>query len=113
MKVAGIVAEYDPLHNGHKYLIDCAKKAGATHIVVVMSGNFVQRGTPAAFPVEIRTRAALEAGADLVLQLPVNYAVSGAENFARGAVEILTATGIVDELCVGSECGNIEILKKA
>ncbi len=113
MKVAGIVAEYDPFHNGHKYLIDCEKKAGATHIVVVMSGNFVQRGTPAAFPVEIRTRAALEAGADLVLQLPVNFAVSGAENFARGAVEILTATGIVDELCFGSESGNIEILKKA
>lgn len=113
VKVTGIVAEYDPFHNGHKYLIDKARENGSSHIIAVMSGNFLQRGAPALLPVEARVKAALSGGADLVIQLPVNYAVSTGENFARGAVEILNAAGVVDEICFGSETGEIGPLLKS
>lgn len=111
MLVAGIIAEYNPFHNGHALLIEKARHAGATHIVAVMSGNFVQRGEPALFHHSVRTNAALSAGADLVLQLPVPYAVSGAQSFARAGVEILDAFGC-DWLVFGSECGNADIIKE-
>jgi len=75
MLVAGIIAEYNPFHNGHALLIEKARAAGATHIIAVMSGNFVQRGEPALFHHTKRTKAALLGGVDLVLQLPVPYAV--------------------------------------
>ena len=109
MLVAGIIAEYNPFHNGHALLIERARQAGATHVVAVMSGNFVQRGEPALFHHSVRARAALGAGADLILQLPVPYAVSGAQSFARAGVEILDAFGC-DWLVFGSECGDSDII---
>ncbi len=110
MKVAGIIAEYNPFHNGHALLVEKARRAGATHIVAVMSGNFVQRGEPAIFHHGVRTQAALLNGVDLVIQLPCVYALSGAQSFARAGVEILDALGCVDLLVFGSECGNIDKL---
>ena len=108
MKVAGIIAEYNPFHAGHAYLAQKARENGATHVVAVMSGNFVQRGAPAVFEHSVRTRAALMNGIDLVLQLPAVYAASSAQSFAMAGVEILNGTGFVDELVFGSECGDIE-----
>ncbi len=117
MKIAGIVAEYNPFHNGHAYHIEkmrCAKSScRATHIVAVMSGNFVQRGGPAMMPKNYRVRAALYGGADLVLELPMPWAMASAEAFAFGAVSILDALGCVDILSFGSECGEIGLLDKA
>lgn len=103
MKTYGIIAEYNPFHNGHKYLIDKAKEMGATHTVAVMSGNFVQRGEPALFNTAARVNATLDGGVDLVLQLPLPYAISGAQNFARGGVEVLNGTGVIDKLIFGTE----------
>lgn len=113
MKVAGIIAEYNPFHNGHALLIEKARLGGATHVVAVMSGNYVQRGEPAIFSHGVRTKAALESGADLVLQLPCVYAVSGAQRFAESGVRILESLGCVDELVFGSECGNINKILSA
>lgn len=110
MSVVGIVAEFNPLHKGHEYLISEAKKQGL--VVVVMSGNFVQRGDPAIAEKRIRTEAALRCGADLVVELPVLWSMSTAENFALGAVSILENMGC-DKIMFGSECGNIESLIKA
>lgn len=108
MKIAGIIAEYNPFHNGHAFLAEKAREAGFSHVVAVMSGNFVQRGEPALMHHSVRTRAALECGADLVLQLPAVYAASGAQSFAQAGVEILNGLGCVDSLVFGSECGNAE-----
>ena len=111
MKTVGIIAEYNPFHNGHKYQIERAKEiTGADYCVVVMSGNFVQRGTPSIMDKFLRTKAALICGADLVIELPVHYATASAEYFAGGAVSILDKLGAIDSLCFGSECGDIEIL---
>ncbi len=110
MKTVGIIAEYNPFHNGHAYQIAEAKRiTGADYAVVVMSGNFVQRGTPAVWDKYTRTRASLLGGADLVFELPVVYATASAEYFAEGGVALLTALG-VDTLCFGSECGDINAL---
>lgn len=106
MNIVGIICEYNPLHNGHAYQLrflrerygaDCA-------IVCLMSGNFVQRGQPAVFHKMVRAKAALASGADLVLELPVNYALSSAEGFARGGVSILGT--FCGELCFGAETGD-------
>ncbi len=113
MKTAGIIAEYNPFHKGHELLIRKAKENGATHVVAVMSGNCVQRGETAIFGQRVRVRAALECGADLVLQLPVVYAASGAQSFARAGVRVLDALGCVDELVFGSECGDAELILSA
>lgn len=111
MKTVGIIAEYNPFHNGHAYQIAAAKKmTGADYCIVVMSGDFVQRGAPAIMDKFTRTKAALENGADLVLELPVYYSTSSAEYFASGAVALLDSLGVTDFLCFGSECGDIEIL---
>lgn len=111
MKTVGIIAEYNPFHNGHKYQIEQAKKiTESDYCVVVMSGDFVQRGTPAIMDKFLRTKAALMCGADLVIELPVHYATASAEYFASGAVSILDKLGVIDSLCFGSECGDIEIL---
>ena len=100
MKIAGIVAEYNPFHNGHAYHIERTKDAvtgcGATHIVAVMSGNFVQRGEPAILPKSERVSAALAGGADLVLELPLPWAMASAETFSYGAVSILDSLGCVE-----------------
>lgn len=111
MKTVGIIAEYNPFHNGHAYHIQKAKElTGADFCVVVMSGDFVQRGAPALMNKYLRTSCALANGADLVVELPVCYAVSSAEYFANGAVSLLDHLGVVDSLCFGSECGDIDIL---
>ena len=104
MKTCGIVAEFNPFHNGHARLVKEARASGFDRVIAVMSGNFVQRGEPAVFETSMRVAAALAGGVDAVIQLPVNYALSGAENFARGAVGILGKTGAVDSLVFGSEC---------
>lgn len=112
MKTVGIIAEYNPFHNGHAYHLKKAKElSGTDYCVVVMSGDFTQRGTPAIFDKYVRTKMALSHGADLVIELPVCFATGSAEYFAYGAVSILDALG-VDALCFGSECGDVEILKK-
>lgn len=112
MKVVGIIAEYNPFHNGHKFHIDESRKAVSkdTAVVCVMSGDFVQRGEAAVFSKYSRAEAAIKGGADLVLELPLPWALSSAEGFARGAVGILGSLGCVDYLSFGSECGDIKIL---
>jgi predicted nucleotidyltransferase len=113
MKTAGIVAEFDPFHNGHAYLLDSSRRRGATHTVCVMSSLFTQRGEPAAISERARTQAALRNGADLVLELPLPWSCAGAEVFARGAVYILASLGCVDTLVFGSELGDAEKLGHA
>lgn len=111
MKVAGIIAEYNPFHKGHAYHIECTRKlTGADYIIIVMSGDFVQRGTPALLDKYLRCEMALSQGADLVLELPVAYATASAEFFAMGAVSLLDKLGVTDTLCFGSECGDLESL---
>ncbi len=110
MKVVGIVAEFNPLHNGHKYLIDKCREEGATHVVAVMSGNFVQRGSVAIMDKRARAKAALAAGVDLVVELPVPWAVATAEIFARGGVSVLHGLGLVDALAFGCETDDSELL---
>lgn len=112
MKTVGIIAEYNPFHNGHLYQLKKAKEiTGADFVVVVMSGDFTQRGTPAVFDKYTRCRLSLLAGADLCIELPVVYATASAELFAKGAVSLLSALG-VDALCFGSECGEIAPLRE-
>lgn len=113
MKTIGIVAEYNPFHNGHQKLIEWGRAQGYSHCVAVMSGNFVQRCAPAVAEKHVRTHAALLGGTDLVLELPVAYATATAQKFAQGAVGILKNSGIVDALCFGSESGNIVQLQSA
>ena len=113
MKIVGLIAEYNPFHNGHEYHIQKAKEVtGADTVIVVMSGNFVQRGAPAMFDKYTRAHAALLSGADLVLELPVSIATGSAEAFARGGVRLLHDTGIVTDLCFGSECGDLSSLER-
>ncbi len=114
MKINGIIAEYNPFHNGHKYhLEESLRRTGADYTIVVMSGNFVQRGDAALLPKQARAETALRCGADLVLELPVLYACSSSEYFANGAVTLLDRLGVVTHLCFGSECGDTKLLKKA
>ena len=102
MKVTGIIAEYNPFHNGHAYQIQEARKmTGADYIVVVMSGDFTQRGIPAIIDKYSRTEMALKAGADLVIELPLYYASGSAEFFANGAISILDKLGVIDSLLFG------------
>lgn len=109
MEVLGIIAEFNPLHNGHKYLINEAKKYGA--VVCAISGNFVQRGDTAIYEKSLRAKAALLCGADLVVELPVCYSMSTAQNFALGGVSMLDSIGC-DSIIFGSECGDIQKLYK-
>lgn len=114
MNVAGIIAEYNPFHKGHQYQLDeVRRRTGADYIVVVMSGDFVQRGEPAIIDKYRRTRMALDGGADLVLELPVCLATSSAEYFAMGGVSLLDRLGVVDTLCFGSESGDLAALQQA
>ncbi len=111
MKVAAIICEYNPFHNGHKFHIEeTRRKTGVDAVVAIMSGNFVQRGDVAVFPKNLRAQAAINGGADLVLELPVPFATGSAEFFAQGAVRILDALGFVDYLSFGAECSNSEKL---
>ena len=111
MKTAGIIAEYNPFHTGHEYQINYIKeKLRTDYIVIAMSGDFVQRGTPALFSKYVRAEMALRSGADLVLELPVSISSASAELFARGGVQLLDGLGVTDILCFGSECGDTDAL---
>lgn len=113
MRVCGIIAEYNPFHNGHlHHLKNSITLSDADYTIVVMSGNFMQRGTPALIDKYERTRAALSCGADLVVELPSYYATGSAEYFALGAVSLLDKLGVVSHLCFGSECGDMNFLTK-
>ena len=113
MSTVGIIAEYNPFHNGHRYQIEQAKAlTGADHAVVVMSGDYVQRGAPAIFGKALRAESALSCGADLVLEMPVFGAVSPAADFAACGVSLLEKAGIADFLCFGSETGDLNALSR-
>lgn len=111
MSVTAIIAEYNPMHRGHEYLIEEAKrKTGADYALIVMSSNFVQRGAPAVMNKYLRTSCALKGGADLVIELPTYYSLSSAEYFAKGAVALIDSLGSADTLCFGVECDDIDLL---
>lgn len=113
MDAVGIVAEYNPFHAGHAHHIARTRRlVGECAVVCVMSGHFVQRGECAVLDKWSRARSALEGGADLVLELPTVWAASSAESFARGAVGLLAATGVVTRLSFGSECGDVDSLRQ-
>lgn len=114
MKLLAVICEYNPLHNGHAYHLKSQRERfGADGVVCLMSGSFMQRGTPAIFDKWSRAKAAVVSGADLVLELPVVYSAQSAMRFAHGAVSLLDALGCIDYLSFGSESGDIEKLKKA
>ena len=107
----GIICEYNPFHFGHKYHIDKTKELyGCENVVCIMSGSMVQRGECAIFDKWQRAKCAIEAGADLVIELPTYYVLQSADIFARGAIEILNKLNIIDAISFGSECGNINEL---
>ncbi len=113
MNILGIVVEYNPFHNGHKFHIKEGKKtSNSDKVIAVMSGNFVQRGEPAIMSKYTRTKVALENGADIVLELPTVYATSSAELFSTAAISILNKTNVVNNLCFGSELGDIKTLQR-
>lgn len=113
MKIVGLITEYNPFHNGHLYHIQQAKRiTGADSVIVVMSGDYVQRGVPAVMPKRLRVESALECGASAVFELPVCYATGSAELFAQSAVSLLNQLQIVDSLCFGSECGDLDALSE-
>lgn len=113
MKVLGIIAEYNPLHNGHQYQLQEGRlRSEADYVIVLMSPDFVQRGEPALLDKWVRARMALDAGADLVLELPVRYAVGSAEFFASGGVSVLSSLGVVDALSFGCEADQVDPLKE-
>lgn len=112
-KVAGIICEYNPFHNGHKYQIDKTRAdTGCEYVVCAMSGSMVQRGDVAVYDKWSRCRSAIAGGADLVIELPAYYVLQSAQNFAHGGVELLTGLGVVDILSFGSESGDTEALDK-
>lgn len=111
MRVLGVVAEYNPFHNGHFYHLEAAKKSiQSDHTIVVMSPNFVQRGAPAIIDKWTRTEMALLSGVDMVIELPTPYAIASAEFFSNASVSLLHHTGIVDVINFGSESNNIGLL---
>ncbi|MCL2398543.1 MAG: nucleotidyltransferase family protein [Defluviitaleaceae bacterium] len=113
MKSLGIIVEYNPFHNGHSsHLANSKEINGCKKVVAIMSGNFVQRGEPAICDKWQRTKMALQAGIDLVIELPLYYATSSAGYFAKGAVTLLDKLGFIDCMCFGSEWANIDTLKE-
>lgn len=110
-KILGIVSEYNPLHNGHLYHIKESKKIiKPDYTVAVMSGNFVERGDAAIIDKWSRTEMALNSGIDLVIELPLFYSISSAENFAMGSIKILNSLNMDTTISFGSECGDINVL---
>lgn len=113
MNIVGLITEYNPFHNGHLHHIKEAKRiTGADAVLVIMSGNFVQRGAPAIMPKHLRAKAALESGADVILELPVCFATGSAESFAAGSINLLNHLGCIDSVCFGSECGDLSALER-
>ncbi len=113
MKTMAVICEYNPFHNGHKYQLTHHKEVlGADSVICLMSGSFVQRGAPAIYDKWTRAKDAILNGADLVIELPVVYSAQSAQRFASGAVNLLDKLGVVDFLSFGSECGDIDALKK-
>lgn len=112
MKVTGIICEYNPFHNGHKYQIDKVKNEGSNYVIAAMSGNWVQRGGPAIIDKYSRTLMALKNGVDLVLEIPTIYSTSSASDYAMGGVSLLDGLGCVDELCFGCEAPNEAIVNR-
>ncbi len=113
MKITAIIAEYNPFHNGHLYQINTVKEQlGADFVIVIMSGDFMQRGIPAIMDKYARCEMALSCGADLVFELPSYFAIGSAEYFAKGAVSLIDKLGMVDFVHFGSECGDISVLEK-
>ncbi|MCR5775473.1 MAG: nucleotidyltransferase family protein [Lachnospiraceae bacterium] len=113
MKIAGVIAEFDPFHNGHAYFLRRVRElTSADFIIAVMSGDFTQRGNIAVCDKKIRAEAALQNGADAVIELPVRYATASAELFAHGGTALLEALGCVDVLCFGTEDSDIGALKQ-
>ena len=111
MKTSAIICEYNPFHNGHKFQIDTARSiTNCDAVIALMSGNFVQRGDFALFPKEIRAKAALSGGADLILENPTFCVLRSAEGYASAAVCTLTSLGCVDSLVFGAECDDIKLL---
>lgn len=110
-KVLGIIAEYNPFHNGHFYHIkESIKQTDADYVVCIISGNFVQRGNTSIVNKWTKARMAITNGADLVIELPTVYSVSSAENFAEGAIKILDSLGIVDDISFGIETNDLATL---
>ena len=113
MNITGIITEYNPFHNGHKFHLEESKKQTKSDgTICIMSGNFVQRGGPAIIDKWKRTEMALNNGVDLIIELPTFYAVSSAEFFAKGAVSILNSLNIVNNLFFGSEIGDAKALSE-
>lgn len=111
-KILGIISEYNPFHNGHLYHIrESKKQVNADYVVAVMSGNFVERGNTALVDKWARAEMALRSGVDLVIELPLVYSISSAENFAEGAIKIFSSLNSDITLSFGSECGDISVLE--
>ena len=112
-KVLGIVAEYNPFHNGHLYHLEKSKQnTDSNYTVAIMGGNFTQRGGASLVDKWSKAEAAIRCGVDLVIELPVIYATSSAENFAEGAVKILDSLKVVDYISFGAETSDVEVLDK-
>lgn len=112
MNITGIITEYNPFHKGHKlHLENAIKDTSCDGVICIMSGNFMQRGGPAIVDKWNRAKSAVLNGVDLVIELPLIFALSSAENFAFGAIKILNSTNVVDSVYFGSECGDINSLK--
>ncbi len=113
MKIAGIIAEYNPFHRGHLHQLEVAKsKHNIDHVVAIMSGDFVQRGEPAIFDKYARAQMATAAGIDLVMELPFCYATASAKDFATGAITMMNKLGAMDCLVFGAECDDLAVLKE-
>ena len=110
-KVVGIIAEYNPFHNGHAYHIQKTKEqTGADFVVAVITGNFTQRGNTSVINKWEKAKMAINGGVDLVIELPTIYSISSAENFSSGAIKILNNIGIVDSISFGMEADDISSL---
>ena len=110
-ETAGIITEYNPFHAGHKWMVQQLKNSGVQTVVCVMSSQYVQRAEPALFPVDVRVKAAIASGADLILRLPVPWAIQSAEGFGLAGAGMLAALGCVDLLAFGAETPEIEKLQ--
>ena len=112
-KVLGIIAEYNPFHNGHKYHFEQSKKkSNCDYTIAIISGNFTQRGSCSIIDKWSKAKMAIDNGIDLVIELPVLYSISSAENFAYGSIKILDSLNVVNEISFGAECDDINILNK-